>query len=744
MANRDTQGRPPAARGPARPRSSAARHGRNAWRSAWRSLLLLAWALLLAPAARADAQLTVQLDHRPGFQNAGYYVALMRGYYRDAGLDVDLRPRTEADTRVIDRVTSGAADVGVTGLALLSARLSGEPLVALAAIGHRDGRVWVARAGLPRRADGDPNLSGIDPARIGWRGAVEDNLSLMQQLHHWGVADWMAVSPALASQEELEQRYARGELDLVAIDRVGASAKLSTLGGLNQLLFEVDHPVRGYSEVLFTREDFARDRPQQVERFVAATLRGWREAFADVEGSARLVHSRYAPDVPLERLIGQGQDLAELARLDEIDLGHMSPLRWSRIASDLAPMGLAGKQALLDGLVWQRDLPSAPLTPDPVRWSLMCLVLAQWLVVWALWRHGARAHRELVDLRAAQQHSQEDDLRFQFLMDVAPFPVLMFGLHDGVIAYANERAIGAFDLGEGLGAAELKVQDSLPALMPGEALMARLQSSRILRDIELERPGRAGAPSRWTLLTMRAVEFEGKSCAFAAAIDISRRKQAEIELGILNAQRGRIIDEVEQLQSKLRDASVRDPLTGLFNRRYLDATLQRELHRARREGTPLALLMVDADHFKRINDHYGHAGGDEVLRAVAGVLTGSHRSEDVVCRFGGEEFVVVLPGSDLALAQARAEEVRLSIERLQIATDGGFARVTVSVGVATRRADEDAESLFKRADLAVYAAKAGGRNRVVVAEGEPVDGTAGTAAAPAVTQAAGDVAGQAL
>jgi diguanylate cyclase (GGDEF)-like protein len=301
---------------------------------------------------------------------------------------------------------------------------------------------------------------------------------------------------------------------------------------------------------------------------------------------------------------------------------------------------------------------------------------------------------------------------------VAPFPVLMFGLHDGVIAYANERAIGAFDLGEGVGAAELKVHDRLPALAPGQPLMARLQSSRILREVELERPGRGGEPSRWSLLTMRAVEFEGRPCGFAAAIDISRRKQAEIELAMLNAQRGRIIDEVEQLQSKLRDASVRDPLTGLFNRRYLDATLQRELHRATREGRPLALLMVDADHFKRVNDRYGHAGGDEVLRALAGVLTELHRSEDVVCRYGGEEFVVVLPGSNLALARQRAEAVRSRVAQLQIATDAGFVSITVSIGLATRRHDEDAQALFKRADAAVYVAKAEGRNRVVVAQGE--------------------------
>jgi diguanylate cyclase (GGDEF)-like protein len=348
-----------------------------------------------------------------------------------------------------------------------------------------------------------------------------------------------------------------------------------------------------------------------------------------------------------------------------------------------------------------------------MRIALGGVVVALWLSVWGLWRLAARSRAEADQLKAAQQQQGDDDLRFQFLMDVAPFPVLMFGIRDGQVAYANERAIGA--LGLASGTAELRIHDSLPALRPGGELMQRLQSSRILRDVELERPGVGAEAAHWSLLTMRAVEYEGKPCAFAAAIDITLRKRAEIELTLLSAQRGRIIEEVEQLQAKLRDASVRDPLTGLFNRRYLDATLRRELHRSQRENRPLALMVVDADHFKRVNDHYGHAGGDEVLRQIARVLEDRHRSEDVVCRYGGEEFVVVLPGSDLAFAAGRADQLRQLIAALEIPTDGGFAHITVSIGVAATLPGDDADRLFKRADAAVYQAKHEGRNRVVVA-----------------------------
>jgi diguanylate cyclase (GGDEF)-like protein len=259
------------------------------------------------------------------------------------------------------------------------------------------------------------------------------------------------------------------------------------------------------------------------------------------------------------------------------------------------------------------------------------------------------------------------------------------------------------------------VQTWLPALQPDGATLQRLRTRRILRDIELELPGAAGTASRWCLLTVRAVEYEGRSCAFAAGTDITVRKEAELELSMLNAQRGRIIDEVEHLQAKLRDVSLRDPLTGLFNRRYLDATLSRELTRCLREGRPLALLVVDADHFKRVNDTFGHAGGDEVLRAIAQILQSTLRSEDVVCRYGGEEFVAVMPGADLALAAARAEALRACIEATPIATDSGLVRITVSIGAGLAEPDDTPVSAFKRADEAVYRAKQSGRNRVACA-----------------------------
>ncbi len=159
------------------------------------------------------------------------------------------------------------------------------------------------------------------------------------------------------------------------------------------------------------------------------------------------------------------------------------------------------------------------------------------------------------------------------------------------------------------------------------------------------------------------------------------------------------------------ERAFRDPLTGALNRGALDEALQREAEVARRQGTPLALLMIDIDHFKAINDTHGHRYGDDVLRAVAHTLNDTIRRSDGLYRYGGEEFVVVASHTQPVGAQQLAERLRCNVD--SIATVAGRPlRVTVSVGVAGLQPGESPEALFQRADRALYRAKANGRNRV--------------------------------
>ncbi|MBP8810529.1 MAG: GGDEF domain-containing protein [Kofleriaceae bacterium] len=169
-----------------------------------------------------------------------------------------------------------------------------------------------------------------------------------------------------------------------------------------------------------------------------------------------------------------------------------------------------------------------------------------------------------------------------------------------------------------------------------------------------------------------------------------------------------------RLEARLREAADRDALTGAFNRRHVESRGQHEVVRARRYRRALSVIVIDIDHFKRVNDTYGHGIGDEVIRATVQVLVGGTRECDVVGRMGGEEFVLILPETDGASAVLLAERLRVAIAGTAVATTIGPVRWTVSCGVETlRAADTTLLEVLHRADRALYAAKAAGRDRVV-------------------------------
>ena len=181
-----------------------------------------------------------------------------------------------------------------------------------------------------------------------------------------------------------------------------------------------------------------------------------------------------------------------------------------------------------------------------------------------------------------------------------------------------------------------------------------------------------------------------------------------------------------RLREKLADQSLRDSLTGLFNRRYTEETLEREIARAKREAAALGVLMLDLDHFKRFNDDFGHDAGDTALREAANVFVESVRTSDVVSRVGGEEFLVVLPGASLEATFRKSEAIREELKGLELFHRGRrLPPLTFSAGVAAFPGNgETPEALLRAADTALYEAKRAGRDRTISAGAPPPIGRA--------------------
>ncbi|MFZ4552556.1 MAG: GGDEF domain-containing protein [Aquabacterium sp.] len=196
-----------------------------------------------------------------------------------------------------------------------------------------------------------------------------------------------------------------------------------------------------------------------------------------------------------------------------------------------------------------------------------------------------------------------------------------------------------------------------------------------------------------------SMEIDGGVALISLTLDVTERVRAE--------------REVLALQSQLREQSVRDALTGLYNRRHLDEVLSRELLVAQRYHRPLSIVMADVDHFKAVNDRYGHSAGDMVLRNVADVLKRNARASDICCRYGGEEFLLVMPGMPPEAARLRAEQLRREIASSPCIYGDMPIKVTSSFGVASYPAHgNESSSIINASDAALYAAKNGGRNQV--------------------------------
>lgn len=180
------------------------------------------------------------------------------------------------------------------------------------------------------------------------------------------------------------------------------------------------------------------------------------------------------------------------------------------------------------------------------------------------------------------------------------------------------------------------------------------------------------------------------------------------------------LNEIQALQERLQEQANRDPLTGLFNRRYLESTIQREIARCRRDHAPLTLMMLDVDHFKSINDRFGHAVGDKVLSQLGQLLQTNARQEDVPCRFGGEEFVLLLPHMNADAAIERGEQLRSAFECATVHTaKGETVQTTVSVGISVfPDHGSSMDELTHSADLALYQVKRNGRNGVLLYSGQ--------------------------
>ena len=297
----------------------------------------------------------------------------------------------------------------------------------------------------------------------------------------------------------------------------------------------------------------------------------------------------------------------------------------------------------------------------------------------------------------------------EFLVDNMLDGLLVLDLFNRAIDI-NAAALRILGLRPGQKWIGLPLHDLLP---PDSGLEEMIESEN---KLEMEWEENGPAPRSYDLqvlpLYQRPTQLSGRAIIFR---DISHRKEIERALWQANQELEERLRQIETLQEEMREQSIRDALTGLFNRRYIEEIFAHEVSRAQREAHPLSIIILDLDHFKEINDQFGHSCGDDALRAMGAALQTHFRGGDIACRYGGDEFMLIMPDSAAGDAFRRIEVFRQVCTDLLHEYASGLPPVTFSAGVASYPVHaETTPELVRIADQTLYRAKAQGRNRTLM------------------------------
>ena len=647
--------------------------------------------------AHALDAVTLQLKWHHAFQFAGYYAAKEQGYYSDAGLDVAIQKARPGDDPV-KNVLDGKAHYGVGNSSLILARNSGHPVVVLATIFQHSPVVLIARPQGP--VQGIHDLAGkrlmIEPQ--------SDELFAYLQQEGIPLADITRVEHSFEPQDLID-----GKVDAISAYVTNEPYFLDRAGFTYHTYTPRSVGIDFYGDNLFTTEQEIKNHPARVKSFREATLRGWQYAMAHPEEIADLSLAKYSQQHEREFYLFEAKRMAPLIRTDLIEIGYMNPGRWHHIAVTYAGLGLLPKNFSLSGFIYN-DKSERDLTWLYVAGLLLSIVSAVTLYIY---RINRRLTQALASSKQDHQLLKVSEERHRLLADNATDVIWMMNL-DGRFTYVSPsvKKLRGYTSDEVLQQSleQVLTETSIPIAEKalGESIAAMLAGQPFIEFRgELEQPCKDGS-TVWTEVTTSGMKnTEG---AFIGILGVTRN-----------------IHKRKQMEDQVRQLAFYDPLTKLPNRRLLHDRFSQLMAISKRSGCYGAVMFLDLDNFKPLNDQYGHGVGDLLLMQAADRLRSCVRASDTVARFGGDEFVVLVselladrPAS-VHQAQLIAENIRsalsqayqLTIQRESNATTTVEHHCTVSIGVALFIGHEASQDdVLKWADQTMYQAKEAGRNQI--------------------------------
>lgn len=640
------------------------------------SCLVVGWTL---PAVAAE-MVTLQLKWSHQFQFAGYYAAIEQGYYHAAGLDVRLLEARQSEEPTAT-VLEGKADFGVGTSDLLLLRSQGQPVVVLAVIFQHSPLVLLARK--------SPDIQSLHDLK-GKRVMIEPgSAELFAYLRNEGIPiDQIDVSPHTLDTAALMS----GEVVAMSAYSTDEPFAFYQAGVEYHTFSPRSGGIDFYGDNLFTTEEQIRRHPERVRAFLEASLAGWKYAMEHPDEIVEVILQRYSQRKSRAHLFFEAEQMRRLIFPELIESGYMHPGRWRHIADTYAALGMLRQGFPLTGLLYNRN------PQQNLHWlylstaGAVALTLVVSGVLARFYTLNHTLQRQIHERELAEANLRASEERYRTLVEVAPFPVIIMHLENHTILYMNPRAVQVLNMENGAGGRSLVDYCADPTAYT--RLLEIVHQQGQAHEFEICLQTGSDEPF-WASLSATITTYQNAPAIFIAFDNITARKRLENEL------------------RRLADIDV---MTGINNRRHFMELAQLEEERCRRYGHSMSILMLDIDHFKKINDAYGHAAGDEVLRQLTAICVATLRQHDVLGRLGGEEFAAFLPETDLEGARITAERLRSLIADLDMTWDNHVFQCTVSIGATLLRDQEDFDIALRRTDQALYEAKARGRNQVVVRE----------------------------
>jgi diguanylate cyclase (GGDEF)-like protein/PAS domain S-box-containing protein len=630
------------------------------------------------PAAALE-KVTLQLKHTHQFQFAGYYAALEKGFYRDAGLDVHIaesRDGNEPERNVIN----GKAEYGVGSSSLLLARQAGKPLVVLGTIFQHSPYVL-----LVRQRGNSAGIHDIKGKKV-MIGSLTDELTQADELIAYLKKEGIPVSSLIRVEHSFDlDDLVGGKVDAISAYVTNEPDYLDRIGFLYDVYSPRAAGIDFYGDNLFTSEGEIADHPARVKAFRNASMRGWAYAMSHQEEIADLILAKYSRRNDRQHLLFEARQMVPLVQPVLVEIGYTNPDRWRHIANVYADLGMLPRDVSFDGFLYDAA-PAADLA-----WLYRVLLAAIVLLV-----GGAAVHFTLLarERQRAEETIRKGELRFRTMFEEAPMGIALIDSVTGEFKDINPRY--AQITGRSLD--EIKSSHWADITHPDDvsdeaAQMAALNAGGIAGFKTTKRLLRPDGTLVWIDMSIAAIETESgvRPHHLCTIEDVTEKKKSE---------------------ALIWQQANFDTLTQLPNRRMFHDRLEHDIAKCRRDGLRIAILFIDLDHFKEINDTLGHHQGDILLVEASQRIRACVRESDTVARLGGDEFTVILAElGEVAPVELIAQKI-LNVLQAPFALGQEQAFVSASIGVTLYPDDAGCvDDLLKHADQAMYAAKGAGRNR---------------------------------